>query len=361
MKTLRILIAAALIVCLTSVAPVFANSKTTYKNLKGLKSKTLSMTSVKVSWKKIPGVKRYVVYKYNSSHEKKKKLKIVSGKKSSVVLRIKKNKWEDLYVKGVKKRKNGKKVVYGSSIRVFSGLPRPEWDEHLMWEYHSPNEIHMSFGIEESGGLEPTGFEIYKKEAGTKKYKLVKTLKIRGKNIDWGGWKDESVKPGKYYYYKVCSYLKSNGKIYRSEMSNRCYLGAVNYEGKFRVQTETDEDTMTLKVTSDLLNGRNYGWIGYDEGFPAKEENVCYMIDATSDDGHTWISSDNKWGSASFYVKPGESFWIRLKRVQDETQYNEFIRRERPVGKIYMNCDYCGNDDACMWINVYKDTAICQV
>ena len=63
MKLLRVLIAAMLIVCLTSAAPVFAKSKTSSKNLKGLKSKTLSMTTVKVSWKKVPGVKKYVIYK----------------------------------------------------------------------------------------------------------------------------------------------------------------------------------------------------------------------------------------------------------------------------------------------------------
>ena len=54
MKTFKIIIAAVLIICLTSAVPVFAKSKTTHKSIGKLKSKTLSMTTVKVSWKKGP-------------------------------------------------------------------------------------------------------------------------------------------------------------------------------------------------------------------------------------------------------------------------------------------------------------------
>lgn len=357
MKSLRILIIAALIICLTAVAPAFAKSKTTYKGIGKLKSKTLSMTKVRVSWKK-HSIDKYVIYKYyfdKNGKYKKKKIKTVSGKKNSTVLKLGKNKEEDLYVKGVKKKKHGKQVVYFGQIRVFTGLPRLDWLD-LDWPYYrSPSEINLLLMSDETGGLTPTGYEIYRKKDGTKKYKRIK--RIKAKRLD--SWKDTSVEAGEYYYYKVRSYLKRGKKTYWGKMSETRYMGAINYEGRFKVQMESGEDTMVLKVTSDLLNGKISAIIDAGEGFPAKEENVCYTVEKYSDDGENWkpVTKDGHL----FRVKPGESFWIQLEKKTDAEQYNDYLRDGHSVGGIYMDCVYIGYDEAYMVINAYSDQATCFI
>ena len=360
MKTLRVFIATALIVCLASAAPVFAKSKTTHKNLEGLKCKTLSMTTVKVRWKKVPGVKKYVIYKryWKGEKEKCKKLKTVSGKKKSAVLKLGKNKEIEILVKGVKKKKHGKKIVYEDTAYACSGLSRPEWyAEEIGGYYHSPTEIGFSF--EPWDGLKPTGYEVYRKEVGAQKYTLIKKVNLKKAHLKYSfGWTDTSVKAGQRYYYKVRSYRKSGKKVYKSKMSTPGCLGATYYNGRFKVQKEADGEIMILKLTSDPLNEETGGGIEYGEGFPAKTENVCYMADACSYDGKVWRTMD-AMHDGGFRVKAGESVWIRLKRVEDAKQYRDFIEHEQPVGGIYISCDYDGYDDAFMWINAYEDSAIC--
>ena len=358
MKLLRVLIAAMLIVCLTSAAPVFAKSKTSSKNLKGLKSKTLSMTTVKVKWKKIQGVKKYVIYKvyWKDGKEKHKKLRSVSGKKKSAVLKIGKNKEAKLYIKGVKKKKHGKKVVYGGCITVFSGLPTPEWSGGEAECLCNPNLICLSFVVA-AKGLEPSGYEIYRKEVGAQEYKWIGTAKAYGNP----GGNDSSVKPGKYYYYKVRCCLKSGKKIYRGKMSKPRLLGAVNNIGEYKLDTKTDEDAITVKLTSDPLNGETVIDPSdlREAGCPAKEENVCLIADSYSLDGKSWISVQSARDPITLH--PKENLWIRLQKKQDAKKYDEYIRSSKPLGSISIDCTYRDLNNATLYLNAYSENVSCYI
>ncbi len=369
MKTLRVFIAAALIVCLTSAAPVFAKSKTTYKNLKGLKSKTLSMTTVKISWKK-QRVDKYVIYKryWKGEKEKLKKLKTVSGKKKSAVLKLGKNKQIEVLVKGVKKKKHGKKVVYEDTTYACSGLSKPEWYDYEFGDYyHSPTEINISFEPWDAPydawygecGLKPTGYEVYRKEVGAKKYTLVKRVNLKKahiKNAFW--WKDTSVKPGQYYYYKVRSYRKSGKKVYRSKMSQPCCMGATYYEGQFKVLSEMDGSTMTLQLISDPLNGDLCADLDEERGFATERQDMCYVAESYSLDGIKWYPIGNR--THSVWVEPGKGFWIRLEKKQDSEQYQRY-REMRWVNSFTLNCEYSGYFDAVLSIYVDEGRAISSV
>ena len=338
MKTLRVFIAAALIVCLTSAAPVFAKSKTTHKSIGKLKNKTLSMTTVKVSWKKHK-VDKYVIYKVTQGKdgkEKRKKLKTVSGKKTSVKLKLGKNKEVELYVKGVKKKKHGKRIIYEGTITVYSGLRTPEWSVKYAAADCSPKKIILSFWVWKTGGLKPTGYEIFRKEVGGKRFERVKVIDELYLYSPY--WKDTAVEAGKYYYYKVRCYRKSGKKIQRGKMSRAVILGAVNRVGKYQISSETDEDTITLKLTSHALNGvlcikpkrlKNIGC-------KAEEKDMCYSLDSYSLDGDHWINvgdSDDK-----IVVGAGDALWIRLGKRLDADRYAEY--GDDGVGFIEIRCEY---------------------
>ena len=366
MKTLRVFIATALIVCLTSAAPVFAKSKTTYYDLQGLTNKTLSMTTVKVSWKKHK-VDKYVIYKvyWKGEKEKHKKLKTVSGKKKSAVLKLRRNKEIEILVKGIKKKKHGKKVVYEGRTDACSGLSRPEWyvNDFSGDDYHSPTEINLSFAPwdapynekSEGGGLKPTGYEVYRKEVGAKKYTLVKKVNLKKANLKYAfRWKDTSVKAGQYYYYKVRSYRKFGKKVYRSKMSRPARLGATYYEGQFQVLAETDDKTMTLQLISDPWNGILCADLNAERGFVTEQQDMCYMVESYSLDKKEWIPVD-KW-EYSVWVKPGQSLWIRFEKKQDSEKYRELKRLW--MNYFTLNCIYSGTDDAVLSIYVDEGRAV---
>ena len=358
MKLLRVFIAIVLIFCLMSAMPVFATSKTTHKSIGKLKSKTLSMTTVKVSWKKHK-VDKYVIYKVTlgkDGKENHKKLKTVSGKKKSATIKLGKNKEAKLYLKGVKK-KRGKTVIYEGRTTVFSGLPTPKWSGGEAECLCNPNVICLSFVVA-ANGLEPSGYEIYRKEVGAQEYKWVKTAKAYGNP----GWNDTSVKPGEYYWYKVRCCLKSGKKIYRGRMSKPRLLGAVNNVGEYKIDTKTDENTMTVKLTSDPLNGETVIDPAQDlreAGCPSKEENVCLTADSYSLDGETWIAVEAARDLITLH--PKENLWIRLKKKQDEEKYDEYIRSDRPLGRISINCMYRDLKNAILYLNVYSGKVKCIV
>ena len=364
MKTFKIIIAAVLIICLTSAVPVFAKSKTTHKSIGKLKSKTLSMTTVKVSWKKHK-VDKYVIYKVTQGKdgkEKRKKLKTVSGKKTSVKLKLGKNKEVELYVKGVKKKKHGKKIVYEGTIYACSGLSRPEWydTDYLGGYYHSPTEIDLCFERwdfvtdTELGGLRPTGYEVYRKEVGAEKYTLVKKVKLKKAQKAFG-WTDASVKGGHYYYYKVRSYRKSGKKIHRSKMSLPRRLGATYYEGRFQVLSETDSDTMTLELISDPLNGKLIADLDEYRGFATEQQDESYVVESFSLDGQEWFPVLNR--DYSFRVEPGQSFWLRFEKQQDSELYQRY-KGKGWVNSFTLNCYYSGNDEAVLSVYVDEGRAV---
>jgi len=370
MRNVCCLIATALIVCLTSAAPVFAKSKTTYYDLQGLTNKTLSMTTVKVSWKK-HRVDKYVIYKvyWKGEKEKHKKLKTVSGKKKSAVLKLRRNKEIEILVKGIKKKKHGKKVVYEGRTDACSGLSRPEWyvNDFSGDDYHSPTEINLTFAPwdapynekSEGGGLKPTGYEVYRKEVGAKKYTLVKKVNLKKANLKYAfRWKDTSVKAGQYYYYKVRSYRKFGKKVYRSKMSQPCCMGATYYEGQFKVLSEMDGSTMTLQLISDPLNGDLCADLDEERGFATERQDMCYVAESYSLDGIKWYPIGNR--THSVWVEPGKGFWIRLEEKQDSEQYQRY-REMKWVNSFTLNCEYSGYFDAVLSIYVDEGRAISSV
>ena len=206
----------------------------------------------------------------------------------------------------------------------------------------------------ELGGLRPTGYEVYRKEVGAKKYTLVKKVKLKKAQKAFG-WTDASVKGGHYYYYKVRSYRKSGKKIHRSKMSLPRRLGATYYEGRFQVLSETDSDTMTLELISDPLNGKLIADLDEYRGFATEQQDESYVVESFSLDGKEWFPVLNR--DYSFQVEPGQSFWLRFEKQQDSELYQRY-KGKGWVNSFTLNCYYSGNDEAVLSVYVDEGRAV---
>ena len=325
MKRKITILAAALLVFVTSVVFVSAANKTTYKNINAeIRTKTLSSTTVKLSWKKHKADK-YIIYKtvYNKNgSSKEKKIKTVSGKKTSAVIKAGKNEYMYLTIKGIRKNKNSKTIYYGDAI-CWTGMATPSWDDYLFAEGDcSPSSITIDFYSD--GGLNPTGYQIYRKEAGTSKYKKIKTLKTNNKHIVWT---DKNVKSGKGYYYKVRAYRKTGKKTVYSKKSKGFLRYAINFNGQYAVSTKTDDDSLTIKLTSSVNNGDTVFTMAelYYNYIQKGSAGDGYIARYYSTDGSNWIAITDQ--QKDIKLDPGKSLWIRTKKctLEYDDQYGQDV------------------------------------
>ena len=135
MKRKWTIAAAILLIFCLMAAPAYAKAKTE-KNISGeLQTKTLSKKTVKLKWEKHK-VDKYTIYKVvydKNGNSKEKKLKTVSGKKTSVVIKAGKNAYLSLHIKGVKKSSN---TVYNGFTTCWTGLATPEFEITLLAVFH---------------------------------------------------------------------------------------------------------------------------------------------------------------------------------------------------------------------------------
>ena len=122
--------------------------------------------------------------------------------------------------------------------------------------------------------------------------------------------RDDTVKPGKVYYYKIRTRKKYKGKYYYSNYSNRVRIPAVNFTGSYTaegiVNTE-NPDELILKLKSNQYNGKLTfsSRVIYDA---SDWEGESFAITEYSKDNKTWKAF--KAGQVS--VLAGETIYIKL-------------------------------------------------
>lgn len=334
-RKLAIIMSAMLMASIIPVIPVSA-AKNTYKYISSeITTKTLSARKVRISWKKHKADK-YIIYKYvftKSGSSKLKKLKTVSGKKTSTVIKAGKNEYLHLYVKGISKKTRTKYV--GDAV-CWSGVATPDWDDYSYAESKcSPTFIELE--VLGGGGMTPDGYKIYRKVEGGKSYKFIKKIKTKKKYLTW---RDTTVKTGKGYYYKVSSYRKTGKKILRSKKSYSILRYAVNYGGKYQVTADKVDGQTTIKLTSDTKNGetvfRLYEF--YYAVMLAEEEGHYYKLTEYSLDGETWKTITDS--SAKIRIAAGKSIMFHMTEKTYDPDSDDM--EEYYQGIFVISCIYRG-------------------
>ena len=138
-------------------------------------------------------------------------------------------------------------------------------------------------------------------------------------------------------------------------MGSQGFFEATYYKGQFQVLTESDDNTMTLQLISDPLNGEMIADLDEDSGFATEQQDECYVVESYSLDGKEWFPVLNR--DYSVCVKPGESLWSRLERKQDAELYL-WYKQLKWINSFTLNCYYSGTDDAVLSIYVDEGRAV---
>ena len=157
-----------------------------------------------ISWHGLTKAKQYKLY---IGLWNKKKKKVVyrtknSTKKSYYDTDIIKGKTYHYYVKGYDAE--GKLLAKSKKVKIKATAPE------LTVEAVSMNQLRLNWKEKTSKNLRGVrGYRIYRSEREDGTYKCVKNIKKK-KTFSWT---DSKRKSGKEYFYKICAYQKTKGKI----------------------------------------------------------------------------------------------------------------------------------------------------
>ncbi|MCI8559638.1 MAG: leucine-rich repeat protein [Dorea sp.] len=168
-----------------------------------LSKTSVDITSVKVSWKKVPGATAYEVYRANSKSGKFTKKAVIS-KSSTVNYTDKKLTTGKTYYYKVRAVASGTvKTTYSNYSSMKSAKPLPAKIGGVKASAGSKS-VKMSW--KKAAGV--TGYEVYRSTSKNGKYKKVKSISKAATTK----YTDKKLKAKKTYYYKVRAYKKVSGK-----------------------------------------------------------------------------------------------------------------------------------------------------
>ncbi len=211
-------------------------------------------TTVEINWKK-QSVSGYEIYraKRNKSGEYTyyQKIATISGKKKKYIDKTARYKsWYSYKVKAYKKQGNKKKYKSEESREVYTGVGTP----NLISGYGHVCTTASSIKIEvETYGIAPTAFEIYRKDEAAKKYKKIKTVKVKSGCYRFE-YVDKKVTKGKNYSYKVRAYKKIKGKKIYGKYSRPEKATAINTDATYAVENFTKENGKTKSIVVGLTS-----------------------------------------------------------------------------------------------------------
>lgn len=320
-----------------------------------IKATATSMTSVKITWKAQKGVTQYKIYRAtenkNGNVGKYKVVATISGKKKSYT--DKKLKTEKTYSYMVRGYKNKKCVIKtGVPESAYTGLTC-SFDEYQFAEApRSPKSITLK--LYSSGGVLPTGYEIYRKEMGISGYKKIATTK---KSVTSLSYKDKTVKAGKTYRYKVRTYLKVGKKKYYSAFTDYEQISATNRSGKYTFKFDNsvkcaDNETV-YKITSKAYNDTLKL---YDNAVLTIELDDGSTIE-TGVDIISYRKGDGTWkkykSNQSLTLKANETLRLKVRATQDVK-----IKNLKNVESYELNMDVTyGGISSFLWAYPYAGIA----
>ncbi len=268
----------------------------------------------------------YKIYRANVSKKYLKKHSSISHKKYKYIGKTKKIKYTDKSVKSGKtyayavKAYNKKNKLIGNYYKDqmsevvkpgFAGVPKlinsEKYDEYGTY-YNMANKTCMVVDSDSTKPV-PNSIAIYRKAAGQKKFKKIKTIKtkkIRNFNESFNVVKDSKVKPTKTYYYKVKAITKVGKKRYYSKFSKTVKIKAINYYGQYDIDCLTpkseDCEEFVFSIKNKVGNGSTTiyptsseeSFYEYQESKTSTPEYYSYIFDFKeySYDNKTWKTID---------------------------------------------------------------------
>lgn len=182
-----------------------------YKSTLGKTSKisaTSTISSIKLTWKKVTGAKGYTIYRYNSSKKKYERIgattklsytdkKLKSGKKYTYMVKA--------YVKinGSTYRASGVKYYASttpSKVKSLDVTSKKTKTANLSWKKVS----------------NATGYEVYRATSKKGKYTKVVTIS-KGKTVKYT---NKNLKKGKTYFFKVRAVIKTKSGTFKGNFSD---------------------------------------------------------------------------------------------------------------------------------------------
>lgn len=277
-----------------------------------------SPTMLRLSWKskKVSYYKLYRCQKKKDSNYTKYKL-IARLNKNAVYYTDKKVKKDQEYDYKLEGYKNGKKVYQGSRL-IYTGL-MCFFDEYQVPDANRSTEAVCLNII--SYGMKPDGYEIYRRNAGNKKFTL---LAVTKKSVSSMTYTDKKVTCAESYEYKVRSYKTIAKKRQTSKYSSIVKMSATNQIGKYWVQlvpeqTNTESEAVFM-ITSEAGNGEmtlnNNGSVQLkqnSENVNTTDETVVNVnLTEYSTDGINWNAVDTQKENYPV-IKEKETLWIKVK------------------------------------------------
>ena len=276
---------------------------------------TANLKSISVSWSKVKGAKKYVVYraKVKRSEEtpKKSKFKKIKTvyKRKYTDKKVKKNKYYAYYVKAVK---NGKviKTTFNKNYmdNKCKGFERAQIGNAGYGENYSnsPKKLYLYTDVGYNGySPNKIKYVFYRKVKGTKKA----AKKMYLKKTKDGFYYDSKVEAGKTYQYKCKAYVKRGKKKYYSKISKMVEIAAVNFHASYKIETLTKAgvyDQKELFAEFKITKGKKYdgttvflsketedidlGYRCYEKKDTPEANQHSYTFTFTqySEDGKTW-------------------------------------------------------------------------
>ena len=304
-----------------------------------LKVKSASATSVKLSWKNIKKVKKWVVKRApasKSDNEKayKKVATVKKGRHSCLVKKLKKNRRYAFIVEGYAKV-NGLIRTYREDIDFYTGLEKPWWSDYDQEWPFSTSSITLK-GVMGTG-LPHSGVEIWRKASGSSKYKKIKVLKTKKHNFTY---KDKNVKKGVTYRYKFRVYRKVKKKKTYSGFTEPLIRAARNFTGDYKIElTDKNKDSFVIKVTASKYNCTLKIPVStrlimlppgakYNGNYHEEYELPAAKLKEWSKDGTSWQTGDA-------IIDGGKTAYLRVSYESNEDIYEDVLE----------NCSFCDEYD----------------
>lgn len=222
----------------------YTGSKTlNFKIVPGKPSVSVSTTSTtaKLSWKKVAGATKYIIYKYNSSNKKYEKL-ATTTKTSYTVKSLKAN--STTYFKIKASATSNKKTYTSDYSKKITAKTAPAKVTNLA---ATSTESTVKLTWKKVSGA--NSYTVYKYDSSKKSYSKVKS------GITSTSYTVSSLKAGTAYKYAVAAYNKSSGKTGdKSSVVTISTKAAVTAPAKVTNLTATPTDT-TVKLAWSAVSG----------------------------------------------------------------------------------------------------------
>lgn len=178
----------------------------------------------------------------------------------------------------------------------------------------SDTSIKLSWSAVKSA----SGYQIYRSTGSKGKYKLVGTVKGGSTKT----FTDKKLICGKNYYYKIKSYVKSNGKTTYGAYSKVIKKQAT--PAKVTLKSVSSKKKGTEKLTWKKVSGAS-GYVVYR----SSSQNGQYKAAATIKNGRTTSYTDKVKGGRNYYYKVKAYKTVGKKKILGESSSVKYARAKK--------------------------------